>query len=73
MKHGEKELPWRLHLLDVERQRLALNEGTQQSRFAHAFGTEYQERLAHLRLVSKTAHFFFPLHANQVFAGRLAL
>jgi hypothetical protein len=73
MEQGEKKMAWGLHLFDVERQRPALDKGTQQSRFAYAFGTEYQERLAYLLLAAKTADFFFPLHANQIFAGRLTL
>jgi hypothetical protein len=73
MKQSEKKLARGLHPLDVERKRLALDKGTQQTRFAYTLGSEYQDRLANLRLAPKTAQFFFPFHANQVFAGWLAL
>ena len=72
MEQGVEELAWGLHLLDVKGQRLARDEGAQQTRFSHTLRPEYQQGLAYLSLAPQTGHFFFSLHTNQIFTGRVA-
>jgi hypothetical protein len=73
MDQAEKKLARRPHLRYIERKRLALNERTQQARFAHALRAEYQQGFLRLRLASKTVQLLCALHATQIFKGRLAL